>query len=140
MTSTKIALSMLLLACTVSMAGAAPAGSPVSARGVAVNAAAAPAARQIVRATGAPRPHANADSAARPRPRLAPRMLDDIHIEGEIPVPQVLFITARDQRRFMEFQHHRYQKTSLELGRATTTPARIVVTAPVPAERKENQR
>jgi hypothetical protein len=67
-------------------------------------------------------------------------MLDDIHIEGEIPVPQVLFITARDQRRFMEFQHHRYQQTSVELGRATATPSRVVVPAPAPAERKENQR
>jgi hypothetical protein len=140
MTSTRIALGMLLLACTISTAGAAPAESPVSGRSVGASVAAAPVARRSVRATSATRPHANADSAARPRPRLAPRMLDDIHIEGEIPVPQVLFITARDQRRFMEFQHHRYQKTSLELGRATTTPARIVVTAPVPAERKENQR
>jgi len=76
----------------------------------------------------------------RSRSRVAPRTLDDIHIEGEIPVPQVLFITARDQRRFMEFQHHRYLKTSLELGRSTATPSQIVVTHPVPAERKENQR
>jgi len=66
------------------------------------------------------------------RPRVAPRMLDDIRIEGEIPVPQVLFVTARDQRRFMEFQHHRYQVTSLELGRATPGPSRLVVTSPSP--------
>jgi len=64
------------------------------------------------------------------RPRVAPRMLDDIRIEGEIPVPQVLFVTARDQRRFMEFQHHRYQVTSLELGRATPGPSRLVVATP----------
>ena len=81
-----------------------------------------------------------ADTSARARPRLAPRTLDDIHIEGEIPVPQVLFVTAREQRRFMEFQHHRYQRTSLELGRATATPARVVVPVPPPVERKENQR
>jgi hypothetical protein len=61
---------------------------------------------------------------------VAPRVLDDIRIEGEIPVPQVLFVTARDQRRFMEFQHHRYQITSLELGRATPGPSRLVVTSP----------
>ena len=77
---------------------------------------------------------------ARPGSRVAPRTLDDIHIEGEIPVPQVLFITARDQRRFMEFQHHRYARTSLELGRGTAMPSRIVVPEPSPAERKENQR
>jgi len=70
------------------------------------------------------------DEATRGRPRVAPRMLDDIRIEGEIPVPQVLFVTARDQRRFMEFQHHRYQVTSLELGRATPGPSRLVVATP----------
>ena len=109
---------------------------------VATGAAAAPSARP------APRPGAPAASpAAAARgtkaplaPRPAPRRLEDIHIEGEIPVPQVLFITARDQRRFMEFQHHRYLKTSLELGRSTATPSQIVVTHPAPAERKENQR
>jgi hypothetical protein len=74
------------------------------------------------------------------RPRVAPRTLDDIHIEGEIPVPQVLFITARDQRRFVEFQHHRYQRTSLELGRATPSPSRLVVTDPKPVQRKESPR
>jgi hypothetical protein len=60
--------------------------------------------------------------------QATPRRLDDIHIEGEIPVPQVLFITARDQRRFMDFQHRRYLKTSRELGEATAYPTRIVVT------------
>jgi hypothetical protein len=88
---------------------------------------------------------AAADSLERSRPgsrgaRVAPRTLDDIHIEGEIPVPQVLFITARDQRRFMEFQHHRYARTSLELGRGTAMPSRIVIPEPSTAERKENQR
>jgi hypothetical protein len=43
-------------------------------------------------------------------------------------VPQVLFITARDQRRFMEFQHHRYLRTSRQLGEATPLPAEIVTT------------
>ena len=59
----------------------------------------------------------------------APRRLEDIHIEGEIPVPQVLFITAREQRRFLEFQHHRYLRSSLRLGEATVPPSRVVVTS-----------
>ena len=107
--------------------------------------AAGPAARRPVPAAK-PRPRpASADSLERSRPgphgtRVAPRMLDDIHIEGEIPVPQVLFITARDQRRFMEFQHHRYARTSLELGRGTAMPSGIVIPEPSPAERKEIQR
>jgi hypothetical protein len=84
--------------------------------------------------------HTTADSLARPGSRVAPRTLDDIHIEGEIPVPQVLFITARDQRRFMEFQHHRYTRTSLELGRGTAMPSRVVVPEPGPVLGKENER
>ena len=84
--------------------------------------------------------HTPADSLARPASRVAPRTLDDIHIEGEIPVPQVLFITARDQRRFMEFQHHRYTRTSLELGRGTAMPSRVVVPEPGPVLGKENER
>ena len=80
---------------------------------------------------------AAADS-ARTGARTGPRTLHDIHIEGEIPVPQVLFITARDQRRFMEFQHHRYTRTSLELGRSTAMPSRVVVPEPGPVVGKEN--
>ena len=48
----------------------------------------------------------------------ATRQLSDIHIEGEIPTPQVLFITARDQRRFLDFQDRRYLKTAQELAEA----------------------
>ena len=63
----------------------------------------------------------------------APRRLEDIHIEGEIPAPQVLFITVRDQRRFTKFHHGRYLKSSVELGDSTLLPERIAVTRPPPA-------
>jgi len=66
------------------------------------------------------------DSAAAPA-GIGGRTLEDIHIEGEIPVPQVLFITAREQRRFMEFQHHRYLKSSRDVGASTVPPSRIVM-------------
>jgi hypothetical protein len=91
-------------------------------------------------AVASPRPAAAAPGArghAAKAPRVAlarapvdarSRTLDDIHIEGEIPVPQVLFITARDQRRFLEFQHHRYLRTSTQLGEATELPRWIFVT------------
>jgi len=65
--------------------------------------------------------------AAPAAPPAAPRTLEDIHIEGEIAVPQVLFITARDQRRFMDFQHRRYLQSALQVGEATAFPSRIVV-------------
>jgi hypothetical protein len=71
-------------------------------------------------------------------PDAAPRKLQDIHIEGEIPVPQVLFITARDQRRFVDFQHRRYLRTSLEVGEQTVFPSRIALVRNHPADaRKE---
>jgi hypothetical protein len=73
--------------------------------------------------------------------RSAPRRLEDIQIEGEVPVPQVLFITARDQRRFMDFHHRRYLRTSLEVGEQTILPSWIAVSGPRPAEaRKETSR
>ena len=65
------------------------------------------------------------------------RRLEDIHIEGEIPVPQVLFITARDQRRFLEFQHHRYLRTSRKIGEDTALPSWIAVTGSRTAAAKE---
>jgi hypothetical protein len=79
---------------------------------------------------------APAASARAGRTGGAARTLEDIHIEGEIPVPQVLFITARDQRRFVEFQHQRYLRTSRQLAEATLPPGWIVVSrSPItPAE------
>jgi hypothetical protein len=72
---------------------------------------------------------ADADSVrATPAKKSAARRLEDVHIEGEIPVPQVLFVTARDQRRVVEFQHRRYLRTSRQLGEQTPLPSRIVVT------------
>jgi len=56
-----------------------------------------------------------------------PRTLDAITIEGEIAVPQVLFITARDQHRYSDGLHHRYLRSTLEIGRGTTLPAWLAV-------------
>lgn len=91
-------------------------------------AAAATSSRAPARATlSAPR--AGADSLpARRAERATPRMLEDIRIEGDIPVPQVLFITAREQRRSLAFHHRRYLRTSSQLGDATPLPNGIVVT------------
>jgi len=76
-----------------------------------------------------PAVEAPADRASRPDP--APpqraqgkgiRTLDEITIEGEVAVPQVLFITARDRPRYEDRLHRRYLWGSLELGRATVLP------------------
>lgn len=61
------------------------------------------------------------------------RRLEDIRIEGDVPVPQVIFVTARDPRRFMDFQHQRYLKSSRELGRETVFPSRVHLVGTVPA-------
>ncbi|HET9328274.1 MAG TPA: hypothetical protein VFQ05_16020 [Candidatus Eisenbacteria bacterium] len=82
-----------------------------------------------------------ATTAARSAKREGTRTLQDIHIEGEIPVPQVLFITARDQRRFLDFQHRRYLRTSQQVGEQTALPSWIGVTGQQPTDaRKENPR
>jgi len=68
----------------------------------------------------------------------APRTLSDITIEGEIPVPQVLFITARDQRRFMDLHHRRYLMSSVEIGERTVLPTTLtVIRKPTSGARKE---
>ena len=85
---------------------------------------------------GKSRVHAPRRATAQPAPsappRAAPRRLRDIAIEGELPVPQVLFITARDQRRLVEFDHRRYLPTSRELAERMAAPRRVAVG---PAER-----
>jgi hypothetical protein len=89
----------------------------------------------------APRPAARVarpDPGTPPRARPPGRQLEDIHIEGEIPVPQVLFVTARDQRRFLDFGHGRYLRTSRQLAEQTPIPSWIQVTATSPA--KESNR
>lgn len=96
-------------------------------------AALAPAARAAgTPAAGTARPRTAAGAApkrsvtARKAVRDSARTLEPIHIEGELDVPEVLFITARDQRRIVEFQHRRYLKTSAELLR-DAPPTRLVV-------------
>jgi len=77
--------------------------------------------------TGAPKPGNHVATKSSPDSLAGPRRLDDINIQGEIPVPQVLFITARDQRRFLDFQHRRYLKNSQRIGETTVLPSWIAV-------------
>ncbi len=84
-----------------------------------------------------------ASSAPKPKPAEhvdgMPRTLDDVHIEGEIAVPQVLFITAREQRRFMDFQHHRFMRNSKQLGEETPYPTWVAVTHDQPIDRRKEK-
>ena len=88
-------------------------------------------------AHAAPRAHAHAHASKRattpaapkaaPAPGL-PRTLDDVHIEGELPVPQVMFITARDARRFDDYPTHRFLAGSARIAGRSGLPQRYAVT------------
>jgi hypothetical protein len=141
-----LALAGLTMAAAVAAAPEAPNATGASATPSGVDAPVPRAAASAPRSARASAPHAAPvarHAAARPGTRAnaskraattqaapGPRTLGDVHIEGEIAAPQVLFITARDQRRFVEFQHHRYLSTSRELGARTAFPTRIVSDAP----------
>ena len=117
---------LMICLCLLAVACAAPAGTEAAAK-QARSRARAPAPARAVAAK------AKQDSAAtRARMVAAPRRLEDIHIEGEIPAPQVLFVTARDQRRFTRFNHQRYLKTSVQVGESTPLPTRVALTSPPP--------
>ena len=90
----------------------------------------------------APKPGAAAKRPAPETPPAGNRTLDEIHIEGEVAVPQVLFITARDQRRYLDFQHRRYLKNSRQLSESTVYPQWIQVNSTPSANeaRKETSR
>ena len=69
-----------------------------------------------------------ADEKASPKkPAGAIRTIDAITIEGEIAVPQVLFITSRDNRRYRDGIGKLYRKNTSELARALNAPDRVCV-------------
>ena len=77
-------------------------------------------------------PAAESNSARTPSPKPARqrkskgiRTLDEITIEGEIAVPQVLFIMARERHRYLDRLHRRYLKSSVEIGRETKFPTQF---------------
>jgi hypothetical protein len=53
------------------------------------------------------------------------RTLEAIEIEGELAIPQVLFITSRDHPRHRDGLRERYRNTALEIGRETVFPRRF---------------
>jgi hypothetical protein len=69
--------------------------------------------------------------APKPAKKAAVRTLDAIRIEGEIDVPQVLFITARDTRRFRDGTGSRYQATPAGVVKSVTSPHRLRMVAPL---------
>jgi hypothetical protein len=67
------------------------------------------------------------------------KTLDAVTIEGEVRLPQVLFITSRDGERPLDFLAMYAPATSVELGQSTLLPSPLravpeatVVDAPAP--------
>ena len=79
-------------------------------------------------------------AAATPAVRPEVRTLESITIEGEVSVPQVLFITSRDHPRHPDFSKDlgRYRRTALDIARGAPAPTRFVISHDcVTAEIKE---
>jgi hypothetical protein len=68
-----------------------------------------------------------APAAATTKKPAGVRTLEAINIEGEIAVPQVLFITARDTRRFRDGLGATYRMSAVDVARALTLPGRVRV-------------
>lgn len=113
--------TIALAACAACIATSEAAAAPVK----------RPARRATAHASTAP-----ARTSASAAPVSGPRRLDDIHIEGEIPVPQVLFVSAREQRRFLDFQQSRWLRSARQLGESTPVPT-TVIRSTIPVTRAE---
>jgi hypothetical protein len=133
-------MKLAVLVAIVMLAGASTAAPAARERAPAARPRAAAPVRRARAAPAATPGATRAEAPAGARGPAGPRTLSDIHIEGEIPVPQVLFITARDQRRVLEFQHHRYLRSGAQIGSADSLPAWIVVSAPHTTPAQENSR
>lgn len=57
------------------------------------------------------------------------RTLDAINIDGEIAVPQVLFITGRDVRRYRDGLEWKFRKNTLDVARSLELPTRLRIVA-----------
>jgi len=74
-----------------------------------------------------------------PARKEAVRTLDAIHIEGEVDVPQVLFITARDYRRFRDGLGSKYLVSSRDAARSVAAPTRLRLVAPPELNKEERE-
>jgi len=66
----------------------------------------------------------------------AARTLEAITIEGEIAVPQVLFITSRDFRRYRDGLALKFRMNSFGVAQSVELPARLRVVAQSKEESK----
>jgi hypothetical protein len=90
-----------------------------------------------------PKKPAAADSTAAARPAAKPkkpaavRTIDAITIEGEIAVPQVLFITSRDNRRYRDGLGKQFRMSTTDVARALTAPRSLCVAGQSESHKEE---
>lgn len=61
------------------------------------------------------------------KPASGIRTIDAINIEGEIVVPQVLFITSRDNRRYRDGLGKNFRMGTLDVAHSLAAPKRLCV-------------
>lgn len=84
---------------------------------------------------------AAAPTRAAESPRHADKVktLDAINIEGEIAVPQVLFITSHDQARYRDGLALRFRPGALDVARSPRMPIRLRVVARTDIPKEETR-
>ena len=78
-------------------------------------------------------------SASAQKDKKGVRTLEDVNIEGEIAVPQVLFITSRDYPRYRDGMRLKFRMSTLEVARSVDLPTRLRIVAKQTQYKEEGQ-
>lgn len=90
----------------------------------------------------APKPAAAAAKARRDLPPAvaASRRLEDVHIEGELEVPRVTFITVRQPHRFNDYTRATSVRPARRMAAETALPAWIPAADTAASEARKESR
>lgn len=67
-----------------------------------------------------------ATTTAKPSANAAqPRTLEEINIQGQVDMPEVLFISSRERIKTNEFHHRRYLKSAAQIAQVAAFPRRL---------------
>lgn len=91
---------------------------------------------------GAPKPAAAGAKARRdvPPAAAASRRLEDVHIEGELEVPRVTFITVRQPHRFTDYTRATSVRPARRMAAEATFPAWIPAADTAASEARKESR
>jgi hypothetical protein len=114
---------IVVMICIASLAASVAAAPP-----------AVPASKRTTAADSTARKRSVAKAAATASAAKGIRTIDAINIEGEIAVPQVLFITSRDNRRYRDGLGKQFRMGTLDVARSFVTPDRLCVAGKLGSE------